>query len=144
VRHVALRHGGGPGRSEVRRVRRDGRLTVQGINLGWFERRGWAGFWCWLTIQGIGTGWFEWRGWGGPRRHLRRADGGARSGGAGVGGVRGLPGWRRRQEYFAADERGWTQIKMLLSPIGSIARFDREGAASVSTPLVSGGEVDAG
>src|SRR5271157_2323988 len=46
------------------------RLTVHGINTEWFERRGCAGFCRRLTVQGISTGWFERRGCAGFCRRL--------------------------------------------------------------------------
>ena len=47
------------------------RLTVQGISTEWFEQYGRAGFCCRLTVQGINTGWFERCGWAGFCRRVR-------------------------------------------------------------------------
>ena len=86
-------------------VGKSARLTVQGINTEWFERRGRAGFCRRLTVQGINTGWFERHGWIGRPCPLRRAIGGsAPSGGVGgklavrgaVAGVGHDRDWRHR------------------------------------------------
>ncbi len=108
--------GGGRGGGEAGWARRDRRLTIQGINSGWFDSRGCGGFCRRLTVHGINTGWFERRGWAGRWCHRRRAvGGGAQSGaraassrsrrlssvqgvigaGGGVGGPDGALRWRR-------------------------------------------------
>jgi len=102
-------------------VGKSARLTVQGINTGWFERHCWAGFCCRLTVQGINTGWFEPHGWTGRRCPLRRAVGGRLGRQVGLVAVEG--------DVDPADAEQGAAVAVLGARVGTIVAMDVAGVA---------------
>jgi len=106
-------------------VGKSARLTVQGINTEWFERRARAGFCLRLTVQGINTGWFERRGGTGRWCPLRRAVGGERGRQVGVAAVEG--------DDDPADAHQGEAVAVRGARVGAVVAMDGAGVAHPDT-----------